>query len=57
MRLDNGARANAGGEAELPYGVAGDRRGQQEWPGLELDECHHAIGLDRADDSGEAVAG
>ena len=44
-------------EAELLDRVARDRGGHEERPGLELDECHHAVDLDGAHDAAEAVAG
>ena len=42
---------------ELLDRVARDRRGDAVRAGLDLDQRHHAVDLDRADDAGEAVAG
>ena len=44
-------------EPELLDRVAGDRRGDQERPGLDLDQPDRAVDLDRAHDPGEAIAG
>ena len=49
--------AHAGREPELLDRVARDRRGDEERAGLDLDQRHHAVDLDRAHDAGEAVAG